>query len=194
MILSVFIYLFCAYALPSSFLPFYLEEVHPILCIVQLTISAENDILEIEVSKAVSAVKKPKRKIINNIVLIPVAILSPVVIIIALFFGLLGAVYIHSQIERYQIRSEIFSYVLENAATIELDSSNSHQEFFYTATGLQDGGVEYGYYFTPDDDHLLHGEPYRRGYRTYGTPDDDTDWYYSERICKNWFYYEVHDG
>jgi len=27
-----------------------------------------------------------------------------------------------------------------------------------------------------------------------GYPDDPTDWYYMERICENWFYYEVHDG
>ena len=36
--------------------------------------------------------------------------------------------------------------------------------------------------------------PYRHGYRTYGIPDEDTDWYYEERICENWFYYEIHDG
>lgn len=30
--------------------------------------------------------------------------------------------------------------------------------------------------------------------RTYDIPDDSTDWYYSERICENWFYYEIHDG
>lgn len=139
-------------------------------------------------------VKKPKRNLFTNFMLIPVAILSPVVIIMALYFGLLGVMYIHSQIERYQIRSEIFSYVQEYTESIELTNPNSYQEFFYTATGLQDGGVEYGYYYAPDDDHFLHGEPYRRGYRTYGIPDDDTDWYYSERICENWFYYEIHDG
>ena len=78
--------------------------------------------------------------------------------------------------------------------SIELTNPNSYQEFLYEATGLQDGGVEYGYYYAPDDDYALRGEPYRNGYRIYGIPDDDTDWYYTERICENWFYYEIHDG
>jgi len=117
-------------------------------------------------------------------------ILSPFI----LFTLLLTTLTIFKEFQRYEIRSEIFSYVRENADHISLTTPDASQDFFYKATGLQDGGVEYGYYYTPEDDHILHGEPHRKGYRIYGIPDDKTDWYYSERICPNWFYYEIHDG
>lgn len=123
-----------------------------------------------------------------------IALLSPIILLILLACVGFAAIFIFGEVQRYHIRNEIFSYVQENTHRIELNSPNSYQEFFYTATGLQDGGVEYGYYYSPDDDHCLQGEPYRKGYRTYGIPDDSTDWYYSEQICKNWFYYEIHDG
>lgn len=127
------------------------------------------------------------RNSLKYIAFLPVIILGPIIL-----FPLL--VYTYGQINRCQIRNEIFSYVQENSQYIQLDNPASYQDFFYTATGLQDGGVEYGYYFSPNDTHTLQGDPYRKGYRTYGIPDDDTDWYYTERICKNWFYYEIHDG
>ena len=111
-----------------------------------------------------------------------------------LFCLLLAGLSVFRDVRYRQIRNEIFSYVQKNADRIELDSPDTYQEFFYTSTGLQDGGVEYGYYYDPDDDYAFCGEPYRKGYRTYGIPDDDTDWYYTERICENWFYYEIHDG
>ena len=117
-------------------------------------------------------------------------LLSPVM----LFALLLLVLSTWNEVQRFQIRNEIISYVEENANTIELDNPSTCQEFFYTATGLQDGSVEYGYYYSPDDVPLFQGEPYRRGYRIYGIPDDRTDWCYSERICENWFYYEIHDG
>lgn len=142
----------------------------------------------------VSAVKKNTKDWIKAISLIPVVLLSPLIIGIIAFLLPLPFIYISGQAERNQIRNEIFAYVLENRDSIELINPNFQQDFFYTATGLQDGGVEYGYYYEPDDVHTLRGEPYRGGYRTYGVPDDDTDWYYSERICENWFYYEIHDG
>ena len=123
-----------------------------------------------------------------------VVFLVPIILLVLLFVVGFTAISIIDELQRYHIRSEIFSSVQENTHRIELNSPNSYQEFFYTATGLQDGGVEYGYYYSPDDDHCLQGEPYRMGYRTYGIPDDSTDWYYSERICENWFYYEIHDG
>lgn len=113
--------------------------------------------------------------------------------IIVLICVLLGVI-ISVPPQRLQIRNEIFDYVLENHANSDIGIPNGYQEFVYATTGLLDGGVEYGYYYSPDDDHCLQGEPYRRGYRTYGIPDDETDWYYSERICENWFYYEIHDG
>ena len=97
-------------------------------------------------------------------------------------------------IQNSRIRNEVFSLVLETKDSIKLDDSNMSQEFFYTATGLSIGGVEYGYYYSPNDDYSIKGESYKRGYRTYGIPDESTDWYYTERICENWFYYEIHDG
>lgn len=123
-----------------------------------------------------------------------VVFLVPIILLVLLFVVGCTAISIIGELQRYNIRNEIFTYVQENVHNIEVGSPDSYQEFFYTATGLQDGGVEYGYYYSPDDDHCLQGEPYRKGYRIYGIPDDSTDWYYSEQICKNWFYYEIHDG
>ena len=138
--------------------------------------------------------KKTRAQLLKGIMIIPAAILTFLIVIVVLWFILLGIVYIGGQVERNHIRREILSYVQENAEIIELNDPNNYQEFFYTATGLQDGGVEYGYYFSPNNEHTLQGDPYRKGYRIYGIPDDHSDWYYSERICKNWFYYEIHDG
>ena len=123
-----------------------------------------------------------------------VVFLAPIILLVLLLGVGFTAISIIGELQRYHIRNEIFTYVQENVHNIEVGSPGSYQEFFYTATGLQDGGVEYGYYYSPDDNHCLQEEPYRRGYRTHGIPDDSTDWYYSERICENWFYYEIHDG
>lgn len=134
--------------------------------------------------------QKKANRFLRNILLIIVILLAPLILLGLLLAGLS----ILGEVQYCQIRNEIFSYVEENFDRIELTNPNGYQKFFYTATGLQDGGVEYGYYYTPDDDYVLSGEPYRNGYRIYGIPDDDTDWYYTERICENWFYYEIHDG
>ena len=138
----------------------------------------------------VIAVQKKVSRFLRYILLIIAILLAPLILLYLLLAGL----FIFGEVQRNQIRNEIFSYVQENSDAIELTNPNSYQEFFYTTTGLQDGGVEYGYYYAPDDDYALHGEPYRNGYRIYGIPDDDTDWYYTEQICENWFYYEIHDG
>ena len=138
----------------------------------------------------VIAVQKKANRFLRCILVIIAILLAPLI----LFYLLLAGLFIFSEVQRSQIRNEIFSYVQENSDAIERTNPNSYQEFFYTATGLQDGGVEYGYYYAPDDDYALHGEAYRNGYRIYGIPDDNTDWYYTERICENWFYYEIHDG
>ena len=138
----------------------------------------------------VIAVQKKANRFLRCILVIIAILLAPLI----LFYLLLAGLFIFSEVQRSQIRNEIFSYVQENSDAIELTNPNSYQEFFYTATGLQDGGVEYGYYYAPGDDYALHGEAYRNGYRIYGIPDDNTDWYYTERICENWFYYEIHDG
>ena len=123
----------------------------------------------------------------NTIKSLVTVFLTPTIMFILLLGIVLAALSVFPEVQRLQIRNEIFTYVQENTKTIELGNSSSYQEFFYTATGLQDGGVEFGYYYSQDDDHFLQGEPYCNGYRTYGIPDDSTDWYYSERICENWF-------
>ena len=135
-------------------------------------------------------VKRNRNKTKSSIVVL----LAPSILLILLLGVGFTTISIFGELQRYQIRNKIYAYVQENTHSIELTNPDNYQEFFYTATGLQDGGVEYGYYYSPDDDHCLQGEPYRNGYRTYGIPDDSTDWYYSERICQNWFYYEIHDG
>lgn len=137
---------------------------------------------------------KSRKKHAKVIPLILLIFLSPIIVVVLLLGIGFAALSIWGEVQHYQIRNEIISYVQENFQSLVLTSPDSHQEFFYTATGFQDGGIEYGYYYSPDDDHIFQGEPYRKGNRTYGIPDDPTDWYYSERICENWFYYEVHDG
>lgn len=134
--------------------------------------------------------QKKLNRFLRYILLILAILLAPFILLCLLLVGLS----IFGEVQRCQIRNEIFSYVQKNTDSIKLTSPDSYQEFFYAATGQQDGGVEYGYYYAPDDDYALYGEPYRKGYRIYGIPDDDTDWYYTERICENWFYYEIHDG
>lgn len=139
-------------------------------------------------------VKKKITKIIVALLLIPVILVSPLILFYGVFFAGLPILYIAGQIERNQIRDEIFEYVLENKDDIKLENLARRQEFYYTSTGLSIGGVEYGYIYSPSNDYSYGGEKYRNGYRTYGIPDEDTDWYYEERICENWFYYEIHDG
>jgi len=119
---------------------------------------------------------------------------SPIALAIAAFVIPLPFIYISGQVQRYQIRDETFEYVLENKDEIELENPALRQEFCYKSTGLSIGGVEYGYIYNPSNDFSYGGEKYWNGYRTYGIPDEDTDWYYEERICENWFYYEIHDG
>ena len=134
----------------------------------------------------------------RNLKLALLILLCVLLIPFELFFrtitGIMIVGTIDREIECYTMRKDIFEYVLENKDSIELESSDKYQEFFYAATGLQDGGTTFGYYYAPDNDYYLHGEPYRNGLRFNGFPDDDTDWYYTEQICENWFYYEIHDG
>lgn len=138
--------------------------------------------------------KKKSITIIAAILLIPVILISPLILFYGVFFAGLPVVGFAGQIESNQIRNEIFKYVLENKDEIELKNPALRQEFYYKSTGLSIGGVEYGYIYSPSNDYSYGGEKYRNGYRTYGIPDEDTDWYFEERICENWFYYEIHDG
>lgn len=139
-------------------------------------------------------VKKKITKIIVALLLIPLILISPLILFYGVFFAGLPVVYIAGQIDRNQIRDEIFEYVIENKDEIALENPALRQEFYYKSTGLSISGVEYGYIYNPRNDFSYGGEKYRNGFRTYGIPDEDTDWYYEERICENWFYYEIHDG
>lgn len=138
--------------------------------------------------------KKNSKKILITVIIILFVMVSPIVLAIAAFVIPIPFIYISGQVQRYQIRNEIFEYVIENKDEIELENPALRQEFYYKSTGLSISGVEYGYVYNPRNDFSYGGEKYRNGYRTYGIPDEDTDWYYEERICENWFYYEIHDG
>lgn len=138
--------------------------------------------------------KKNSKKILITVIIILFVMVSPIVLAIAAFVIPIPYIYISGQVQRYQIRNEIFEYVIENKDEIELENPALRQEFYYKPTGLSISGVEYGYVYNPHNDFSYGGEKYRNGYRTYGIPDEDTDWYYEERICENWFYYEIHDG
>ncbi len=98
------------------------------------------------------------------------------------------------KIENAAMRKEIISYVLENKDHIERANVNQYQQFCYLSTGLPSASVEYGYYFAPDDQYFMTGSLCGKGRRVDRYPDDAADWYYTERICENWFYYEIHDG
>ena len=116
------------------------------------------------------------------------AILAGLLLVTVPFWGAL----VYGKIENRVICREVTNYVLENRDSIVV--IDDHQSFVYKTTGMVSAGVEYGYYFDAENEFVMKGMLYRNGYRTDGYPDDPTDWYYTERICENWFYYEVHDG
>lgn len=140
-------------------------------------------------------------------ILIPVAVGS--------IFFTAGSIFVGvSSLQDWQTKNEIFDYVLENKDSIEIDAPFGHQAFHYTSTGSWDTEVNYGYYYSPEDAYLFTHEdplydesgiygvplsleystPYRNGYRDDGIYGDAQDWYYTEKICDNWYYYELHDG
>lgn len=99
--------------------------------------------------------------------------------------------------ERSDIKAEIFEYVLQNKDNIELDPNKMYQEFFYRATGDITAGVDYGYYYSEYDKYEVapsEENRYKSGYRIFGINGDPADWYYTEKICDHWYYYELHDG
>lgn len=122
------------------------------------------------------------------------SIILAILIIPVTIAAFLLTIWIWGRIQDNQIKQEVFEFVIQNKDRIPIEDPDIYHEYFYTATGLQDGGVEYGYFYNPNDDYLYAKTPYRTGYRTNGIPDDPFDWYYEERICENWFYYEIHDG
>ena len=90
--------------------------------------------------------KKNTKDWIKVLSLLPVALLSPLIILVEVLAIVLATGTVFGEVQRHRIRGEIISYIQENRDNITLINSDSYQKFFYTATGLQDGGVEYGYY------------------------------------------------
>ncbi len=126
-----------------------------------------------------------------------ILIIAAILVIPLLLAVFLGGTWLYTQFRNRSIQKEVSEYVLANKDAWEQGELTDKKEIPYTFTGLMIGGVEYGYYYSEDDTHCIYaGEEaaYRDGYRYDGYPDDPTDWYYSVRICENWFYYEVHDG
>ena len=116
------------------------------------------------------------------------AILAGLLLVTVPFWGAL----VYGKIENRVICREVTNYVIENRDSIVV--IDDHQSFVYKTTGMVSAGVEYGYYFDAENEFAMKGMSYRNGIRVDGYPDDRTDWYYTEQICENWFYYEVHDG
>ena len=137
----------------------------------------------------------------------------PIIIVAILFIIAFSIVGWYTDMEQSKIQKEITAYVLENKDTIEIDSPLGHQAFHHFGTGSWDTEVNYGYYYSPEDVHLFiyenplfdgsgiygvplsseNSTPYKNGYREDGLYGDDQDWYYTEKICANWYYYELHD-
>ena len=139
-------------------------------------------------------VKKKITKIIVALLLIPVILVSPLILFYGVFFAGLPIVYIAGQIERNQIRDEIFEYVLENKDELEQTDAEHRQYFEYADKGFIDSGVIYGYFYSPHDEYQNYTRAYRNGYLRYGSPNSGEDWCYFEKICDNWYYYEEHYG
>ena len=109
-------------------------------------------------------------------------------------FWTIGSIAGHVQDQ--QIKKDVFEYVLENKDTLQLDAPRNHQEFIFTTTGSWDTYVEYGYYYSEDDTYSItptKEREYKNGYRIDTVYGDPLDWYYTEKICDNWYYYEYRD-
>ena len=115
---------------------------------------------------------------------VTIILLISVVLVLLLLLSPILLIGFWRQSRDQKIKKEVFSYIQDN----------QHQEFEYTSWGFIDAGVTYGYYYSPEDEYQFKGPPYRNGYLKYGTPNSGKDWYYHERICENWYYYEEHFG
>ena len=101
-------------------------------------------------------------------------------------------------VKRYD---EISDFVFENKESL---STEKDIEFFdYENTGLSIGGVDYGYYYTINDEIIVPdfysggnlGEKYESDGGTYfGKSNNGTDWCFVKKIIDNWYYYELHWG
>lgn len=153
-------------------------------------------------------------KQLTKTLLVIVACACCVALLLVLFFALPGmAGGIVGSIEQYRVRSDVFKFVLENRDAIDITSPYGEQAFHHTDTGSWDTSVYFGYYFSVDDNYrFIYEDPlwgggeygssispnesraYKKGIRIDGVFGDSIDWYYTEKICDNWYYYELHNG
>lgn len=123
--------------------------------------------------------------------------LAAILFIISLFAVPFAIGGITGHIQDQKIKNNTFRYVLENKDTIQLNPSDNRQNFIFTTTGSWDTYVEYGYYYSADNMYSINPaeeNKYKKGYRRDGVYGDPLDWYYTEKICDNWYYYEYHDS
>ena len=153
-------------------------------------------------------------KQLTKTLLIVIACVCCVALLLVLFFALPGMVGgIAGSIEQQKIRRDVLDFVLENKDTIEVTSPHGKQAFHYKDTGSWDTSVYFGYYYSAEDNYLFiyeaplwgsgeygstisynESRSYKKGIRIDGIFGDPIDWYYTEKICDNWYYYELHDG
>lgn len=112
-------------------------------------------------------------------------------LLIGLFLGITLA---FPEIQNYKIRREVFAYVVENQDTIEIEDRTKPQQFPYSEWGFGDAGVMYGYLYDPDPNYETVGRKYHGGYRIDGATTYGDGWFYYQKICENWYYYEEHYG
>lgn len=138
----------------------------------------------------------------------------PIIIVAILFIIAFSIVGWYADMEQSKIQKEITAYVIENKDAIEIDSPLGHRAFHYTSTGTWDTEVNCGYYYSSEDIYLFthknplydeggiygvtlsseNSTPYKNGYREDGMYGNPLNWYYTEKICANWYYYELHLG
>lgn len=95
---------------------------------------------------------------------------------------------------------EISSYVNKHYNNIL--PANNIEFFEYSSKGIGISSIYYGYYYSADDnphfadfycgnDYNIISDDFYEKYGGYfwGKPNNGTDWYYTKRIRRNWFYY-----
>ena len=74
------------------------------------------------------------RKVMKIMIRAGVALLIlPAILCLLLFLAWFGG-----RVHDHRIRCEVFAYVLDNRQSIDLTDSGMYQEFFYSASGMQD--------------------------------------------------------
>ena len=126
--------------------------------------------------------------------LIPVVLLSPLILLILVLVLIFVTATISGEVQHYQIRNEVFTYVEEHKDSIEISNPEYTQYFEYTDRGFLDAGVIYGYVYSPNAHYETNGKKYRNGYRFEGPTTYGNGWLYYEKICDDWYYYEEHYG